>query len=203
MASSDRLWHLICRLGDAYHRCKSVFWYRFFFGALPTTSVIRKPLFIAHPERIFVGDHVTIREGARLEVVLSSNKRNPKITIGSNTNIEQNVHIVCHGNIRIGNRVSITPNCSIVDVTHPYDDVSDPIKVGSRILDEDSFVEIGDGTMLGIGVIVLPNVRIGKNCVIGTSSVVTQDIPDFSVAAGSPARVVRKYDEAQEEWVRA
>lgn len=196
------MWRAVRRLGDAYHKGKTLLWYRWFFGALPSTSVIRKPLLLANPDRIFIGDHVTIREGARLEVVLSSPARNPSITIGSDTNIEQNVHIVCHGRIRIGNRCSITPNCSIVDVTHPYEDISDPVKIGSRILDEDSFVEIGDGTMLGIGVVVLPKVRIGKNCVIGTASVVTSDIPDYSIAAGAPARVVRRYDPEQKQWVR-
>jgi acetyltransferase-like isoleucine patch superfamily enzyme len=172
-----------------------------FFGSLPVTSVIRKPLFLSNPDRIFIGDRVTIREGSRLEVIMVGGLRSPSITIGADTNVEQNVHIVCQGTIRIGARCSITPNCSIVDVTHPYDDITDPVKVGSRLQDADAFVEIGEGTMLGIGVVVLPNVRIGRNCVIGTLSVVTEDIPDFSIAAGAPARVLRQYNHAEKKWV--
>jgi acetyltransferase-like isoleucine patch superfamily enzyme len=56
-------------------------------------------------------------------------------------------------------------------------------------------VVIGDGSWLGHGAVVLPGVTIGKHVVIGANSVVTKDIPDFSVAVGSPARVIRQYDE--------
>ena len=54
---------------------------------------------------------------------------------------------------------------------------------------------IGDGSWLGHGAVVLTGVTIGKHVVIGANSVVTKDIPDFSVAVGSPARVIRQYDE--------
>ena len=57
--------------------------------------------------------------------------------------------------------------------------------------------------MLGIGTVVLPNVRIGKNCVIGANSVVTKDIPPYSVAAGAPARVIKQYDPSTKERARS
>jgi acetyltransferase-like isoleucine patch superfamily enzyme len=47
--------------------------------------------------------------------------------------------------------------------------------------------------MLGIGAVVLPNVRIGQDAVIGANSVVTSDIPPFAIAAGAPAKVLRIY----------
>lgn len=93
--------------------------------------------------------------------------------------------------MKIGSNVSITANCVIVDTEHPFDDVSNPIKVGARISTEPSFVEIGDGCFIGTGVCILPNVRIGEGCVIGSNSVVTKDIPPYSVAMGQPAKVVR------------
>lgn len=52
-------------------------------------------------------------------------------------------------------------------------------------------LEIGDDSWLGAGVIIMPNVKIGKMCVIGAGSVVTRDVPDFSVVVGSPARIIR------------
>ena len=63
-------------------------------------------------------------------------------------------------------------------------------------------VVIGEGTWLGTNVVVVGNVRVGKHCVIGANSVVTKDIPDYSVAAGIPCRVIKRYDFEKEEWVR-
>ena len=94
--------------------------------------------------------------------------------------------------MHIGNNVSITGNCSIVDVTHPFSDVHDSRKIGARILDDDSFVEIGDGTFIGYGAVILPNVRIGANAVIGANSVVAHDVPDYSVASGVPAIIISR-----------
>jgi len=175
----------------AYHVLRSAIFYKFTFGEFGRKSLIIKPILISNPHRIFVGNRVLMRNGARLEVVLDGKTENPLMSIGDNVSIEQNVHIVCHCSVKIGANVSITANCVIVDTEHPFDDVLNPIKVGARISTEPSFVEIGDGCFIGTGVCILPNVRIGEGCVIGSNSVVTKDIPAYSVAMGQPARVVR------------
>lgn len=177
---------------------KSRFYYPAIFAEFGGRSILSKPTLLVLPRHIHIGEDVVIRPGARLEIVRDGTGRTPMLRIGNNTGIEQNVHIVCHHRVVIGNDVSITANCAIVDTTHPFDDIQPTVKVGSLIKDDDAFVEIGDGTFLGFGTIVLPNVRIGKGCVIGAHSVVTRDIPDYSVAAGAPAKVlrpVRKLDE--------
>src|SRR6185312_6255000 len=147
--------------------------------------------------------NVLIRQGVRMEAILSGAHHIPEFRIGNNVNIEQGVHLICHSRLIIGSNVSITAYCAIVDVSHPYLDVQDPVKIGDRILDDDSFVEIGDGTFLGFGSLIMPNVRIGKHCVIGANSVVTKDVPDYAVVAGSPARVTRQYDPEMKEWIVA
>jgi acetyltransferase-like isoleucine patch superfamily enzyme len=179
---------------------KGFFVYRLVFKKFGQGSFIRNPLLILNPACITVGDRVAIRDGIRLEVVFSNSSRNPELVIENDTNIEQNVHIVCQSRIRIGNNVSITANCCIVDVTHPFADVHDLKKIGSRILDEPSFVEIGDGSFIGFGSVILPNVRIGKNAIIGANSVVTHDIPDYCVAGGVPATILKKYNFTKETW---
>lgn len=63
-------------------------------------------------------------------------------------------------------------------------------------------VVIGDGSWLGKNVVVIGNVSIGKNCVIAANSVVTKDVPDYSIAAGIPARVIKRYDFDRKEWVK-
>ena len=62
-------------------------------------------------------------------------------------------------------------------------------------------VRIGEGSWLGENVSVC-GASIGKHCVIGANSVVTKDIPDYCVAVGSPAKVVKKYDSEKKQWVR-
>jgi acetyltransferase-like isoleucine patch superfamily enzyme len=185
-----------------YYRMKGVVLYRRVFAKFGKGSCIRKPMLILNPSYMSVGDRVSIRDGARLEVVLTSDHRVPHLSIGNDTNIEQNVHIVCHSRIHIGNHVSITGYCSVVDVTHPFDNVRDMTKIGARIKDEDSFVEIGDNSFIGYGSVILPNVRIGINVVIGANSVVAGDVPDYSIAAGTPAVVLKQYDWTAKDWVR-
>jgi acetyltransferase-like isoleucine patch superfamily enzyme len=180
---------------------KGVLYYRRIFGSFGRGSRLYKPMLVTNPRFVRIGHDVSIRQGARIEVILTNRRRTPLLLIGNNVNVEQNVHLVCHSKLIIGSDVSITGNCAIVDVTHPYLNVHDSVKIGARILDEDSFVEIGDGSFLGFGTLVMPNVRVGKYCVIGAHSVVTKDVPDYCVAAGNPAKILRRYDEAVGGWL--
>jgi|SRR5580704_6984507 acetyltransferase-like isoleucine patch superfamily enzyme len=189
-------------LSTLYFKAKGIVFYRLVFKQFGRGSCIRKPLLILNSDFISIGERVSIREGARLEVVRSSYRRTPHLVIENDTNIEQNVHIVCHSRVRIGSNVSITGNCSIVDVTHPFSDINDPRKIGARIGDEDSFVEIGDRSFIGFGSVILPNVRIGTHVVIGANSVVTHDVPDYSVAGGVPAVVLKRYDFTKQVWLK-
>jgi len=193
-AKMDYIKHLIARL-------KGVLYYRQIFASFGSNSVIYKPMLIGNPRFIHIGNNVSIRDGARLEAVISDPANPPELRIGDNVNIEQNVHITCHSRVVIGKDVSIAGGCAIVDVTHPYQDVDDPRKIGDRLLLGPSFVEIGDRSLLGFNAIVLPNVRIGTYCIIGAHSLVTRDIPDYSVAVGNPATIQRRYDATIKTWV--
>ncbi|WP_433974526.1 acyltransferase [Tunturiibacter lichenicola] len=188
-------------LKRVFYYFKGILYYRQVFGSFGINSILFKPLLLSNPRFIHIGKNVDIGQGVRMEALITSGKRIPEFRIGDNVNIEQNVHLVCHSRLVIGSDVSITGHCAIVDVTHPYANVDDPIKIGSRILDEDSFVEIGNGSFLGFGTVVMPNVRIGKNCIIGAHSVVTKNVPDYSVIAGNPAKVLRRYDHIAGEWL--
>ena len=97
---------------------------------------------------------------------------------------------MCQSHITIGDRVSITGHCTIVDVTHPIDDPTVG-KIGDAIADLDSFVEIGNDVFIGFGAVILPDVRVGDGAVIGANSVVASDVPARAIVAGVPARVIR------------
>jgi acetyltransferase-like isoleucine patch superfamily enzyme len=188
-------------LKHAFHYLKSQLYYRRVFASFGVNSILFKPLLLNNPRFMHIGNNVAIGQGVRMEALVTNGKRIPELRIGDNVNIEQNVHLICHSRLIIGNDVSITGHCAIVDVTHPYANVNDPVKIGARILDEDSFVEIGKGSFLGFGALVMPNVRIGDYCIVGANSVVTKDVPDYSVVAGNPAKILRHYNSLTGEWL--
>lgn len=109
------------------------------------------------------------------------------ISIGENTFINYGATMLDCGGITIGNHCKIGPNCQLYTPNHPIDYIErrKPIETGKRIT-------IGNDCWLGGGVIVCPGVTIGDCCVIAAGSVVTQDIPPHSLAAGNPATVKRK-----------
>lgn len=162
-------------------------------------SRIISPMLIVNPKNISIGNHVLIRNGVRLEVVDPQN--DVVINIGDNVNIEQNCHIVGRVNINIENDVTITGNCSIVDVVHPYECIDDKTKIGNRISSLKKPVNIGTGSFIGFGSHIAPGVSIGKYCVVGAGSVVTRSIPDYSVVAGVPAKVIKHYSFEENKWV--
>lgn len=179
---------------------KTALYYRQVFGSVGRGCKIYKPLLFVNPRFVHLGDCTMIGPGARIEAILLDENRPPELFIGRNVNIEQNVHIICSSRIVIGDNVSITGHCAIVDTIHPFGDVDDPRKIGDRIDPNPTPVEIGEGTFIGFGSVILPNVKIGRNCVIGANSTVLRDVPDFCVASGNPASIVRRYDFEKKAW---
>ncbi|OFI49237.1 maltose acetyltransferase [Floricoccus tropicus] len=100
--------------------------------------------------------------------------------------------------IRIGNNVMFGPRVSLVTATHPLDE-----GVRNRGLELGYSIEIGDGAWLGANVTVNPGVKIGKNSIIGSGSVVVKDIPDNVIAVGNPARVLRELTEEDKKFWEA
>ena len=80
-----------------------------------------------------------------------------------------------------------------MDTSHSFEQADEYTKIGDLVDDDDAVVEIGDGCWIGTGATILRNVRIGKRSVIGAHSVVCSDIPDGCVAAGVPAKIIRRY----------
>lgn len=107
-----------------------------------------------------------------------------------------------HARIHIGEGSNIQDGCVIhVDEGYPVE-VGDYVTVGHNAILHGC--KIGEGSLIGMGAIVLNGARIGKNCVIGAGALVTQDavIPDGMMALGSPAKVKRALTEAEIEQNR-
>lgn len=108
-------------------------------------------------------------------------------TVGDNFFLNVNCKLMDSGKITIGDNVFIAPNVCIITEEHA-------MEVEQRIagLEYTHPVTIGDNVWICAGVIVLPGVTIGSNCVIGAGSVVTKDIPPNSLAVGNPCKVIRE-----------
>jgi acetyltransferase-like isoleucine patch superfamily enzyme len=179
---------------------KGRLYYRHVFGSFGRGSKLYKPLLLSNPRFMHIGENVHIRPGARLEAILIDPNSPPELRIGNNVNIEQDVHIVFMGKVLIADNVSITGRCSLLGCTHPFLDIHNPVKIGDRLSGVDSVIEIGEGSFIGIGTVIFMNVTLGKHVVIGSNSVVNRNIPDYCVAAGSPAEVVKRYDHTTGSW---
>ena len=166
------------------------------FGAFGDNSVICFPTNTIFNERfIHIGSGTMIGPQVTLSAGMVPGQEcisDPVVAIGDRCLIGQGSGIVGHFEIRIGNDVWTGHNVYITDQNHDYRDVTVPI---SRQSMPERSVTIGDGSWLGYGTVVLPGARIGKHVAIGANSVVSGEIPDYSVAVGSPARVVKQWTE--------
>lgn len=186
----------------AYYRFKARVWYANAFASVGKKAAIYRPLLLSNVRYASLGDRVLIRQGARIELIVTDPGALPKLTIGNDVNIEQNVHIVCGSLIDIQDNVTITGGCGIVDVEHPYEDIHDPVRIGARLRARGNRVVIGEGSFIGFNSIILPNVVIGRHCVVGSHSVVTRDVPDYCVVAGNPAKLIKRYSWQTQTWER-
>jgi acetyltransferase-like isoleucine patch superfamily enzyme len=158
-----------------------------------------KPTTIFNEQYIHVGANTLIGPDISLSAGMVPGQQcitNPVVTIGDRCLIGRGSGIVGHFSIEIGNDVWTGHNVYITDQNHGYEDVTRPISQQSQ---PERAVKIGDGSWLGYGSVVLPGVTIGEHCVIGANSVVTRDVPSFSVAVGVPARVIKQYVDGS--WV--
>jgi acetyltransferase-like isoleucine patch superfamily enzyme len=142
------------------------------------------------------GGQVVLGDGVRLhdDVVTEIGPRG-SLNIGAHTHIQRGCQITAYESaIEIGNRVQIAPYCAFYSYDHGMDR---EIPMSHQPLRSKGPIQVGDDAWLGVGVIVLSGVRIGKGAVVGAGAVVTDDIPESAIVAGVPARVVKMRAEAR------
>lgn len=131
---------------------------------------------------IKLGERTTIREYAQL------NAYSGYIHTGKNVFIGQGTMISGHGGVEIGDNTLIANLCSITSSNHIYCDTSIPL----RFQGETSIgIKIGSNVWIASQVSILDGVSIGDNAVVSSGSVVARDIPEWSVAGGVPARIIK------------
>lgn len=167
------------------------------FGAIGNKSALLSPLQLDSTTSVFLGNGVYINHGAWL---MGNAEKTRTLTIDDGTVIGHFAHIIAMHSIHIGPNVLVADKVFISDCTHEYAEPTIPIiQQPVRLLNP---VSVGEGSWLGENVCIL-GASVGKHCVIGANSVVTKDVPDYCVAAGNPAKVIKKYDTELRTWIKA
>ncbi|MGO8697117.1 MAG: acyltransferase [Limisphaerales bacterium] len=162
---------------------------------------------ISPPFRFYGLNQIVLGQGAQIErdcwiqtIPDDQESNEAKLLIGPHAGIGMGASISAARKVMIGEYVLLARNVYISDNSHAFKNIELPIM--RQGLDRIAPVAIGRKTWLGQNVVVLPGVSIGEHCVIGANSVVNSSIPDFSLAAGAPARVIKRYNEQGGAWER-
>lgn len=143
---------------------------------------------------ISIGNNFTSTKSVRIHAWKNSDDKDRiRIEIGNNVTITDHCYISGINKIRIGNGVLVGSNCFITDNFHGNAERDDlDIAVEKRKIDSKGAVIIGDNVWIGRNTCIMPNIKIGQGAIVGANSIVTHDIPPYSVAAGVPARIISK-----------
>jgi acetyltransferase-like isoleucine patch superfamily enzyme len=136
-------------------------------------------------QRLEVGDGALFEPGVWITMPGAA-----RVRIGEGTFLNRNAMIAAHELVEIGAHCMLANGCFVTDANHRFDDPGRPITWQG--FESKGATRIGDNCWLGANVVVTSGVTIGERCVIGANSVVTRDVEPFSIAAGSPAKVLRR-----------
>ena len=168
--------------------------YRF----LSPQAHIQKLLRVDGKENISIHKDVIIQKMTWIAAMPLTKAEKCHLSIGEGTIIGHFNHIYATGEIEIGKNVLTADKVFISDNQHEFENITNPIL--SQGIKQLSKIKIGDGSWIGENVCIL-GASIGKNTVIGANAVVTRDIPDYCVAVGSPAKIIKTYDFNKKKWV--
>jgi lipopolysaccharide O-acetyltransferase len=172
---------------------------------IPNARLIRFPIDIRGKKNIVFGKHLTTGYYCRLETYsIIPSPTPPHLHIGKCVQINDFVHITATKSVIIGDNVLIASKVFISDSLHGSykgDELdSYPLIPPQKRYLSSSPVFIDENVWIGESVSILPGVRIGKGVIIGSNSVVTKNIPDYCIAAGNPARIIKRYNFNTNHW---
>lgn len=165
------------------------------------------PFFIHHGKRVtirhnnvlsispinpfHIGDHSTIEEYCIIDNMVG------QILIGSHTRIGLRNTLI--GPVQIGNHTILAQNVVVSGLNHIYEDINIPIHLqGVKVKD----IIIEDGVWIAANSTITAGVKIGKHSIVAAGSVVTKDVPPYTIVAGNPAIPIKSYSFEQKKWIR-
>jgi lipopolysaccharide O-acetyltransferase len=168
----------------------------------PGARIVRVPAYVRGARHIRWGANFTTGVGLRLDAFPDSDII--AITIGNDVQVNDYVHIAAIQNVSIGDHSLIASKVFISDHNHGQyaepDSNSHPDTPPAQRPLVSKPVRIGARVWIGEHVCIMPGVTIGDGAIIGAGAVVTNDIPANTIAVGSPARVVKYFETANEMW---
>jgi acetyltransferase-like isoleucine patch superfamily enzyme len=117
------------------------------------------------------------------------------VKIGDRTRIGLGNTII--GPVTIGNDIRLAQNVVLSGLNHKYTDIDIPIHAQGV---STAPIVIEDETWIGANVVIVAGVKIGKHCIVAAGSVVTKNVPSYSVVVGNPARIIKQYDHQTNSW---
>jgi len=178
----------------------SVMWTRLFY---PRAKLICYPVYMRGKRSLSYERGLNIGYGCRFDLL---NPDKTTLKIGKSCEMGDCCHIVAIDSVEIGDNFLAASKVFISDCSHgdygSGDESSKPDDppISRKLISRP--IVIGNNVWVGENVVILAGVHIGDGCVIGANSVVNSDISDNSIAVGSPARVVKKYDTTNKSWIK-
>ena len=186
------------KIKRGYYKLLSRLVYSKVFLSFGKGSKIISPLSIKNAEYITIGMNVTINHGIFMMVEPSNPfVKEPRLSICDGTVIGNFNHIVSLNKVVIGKGVLTADRVYISDNYHGYEDISNPVSV-QQVKSKGETI-IGDGSWIGENCSII-SAKIGRHCIVAANSVVISDIPDYSLAAGAPAKIKKKYNIETKLW---
>lgn len=167
------------------------------FARFGDGSIIVCPSIIRGEEGIYIGNNTTILENSRMQNYFQ-NENYPQITIGDRCYIGFYFSILNASCVTVGDDVLIASHVLITSENHGINPESDTPYMDQPLISKP--VIIGDGCWIGEKAIITPGVTIGKKSIIGAGSIVTRSVPDYCIAVGNPAKVIKKYNFNTHLW---
>jgi acetyltransferase-like isoleucine patch superfamily enzyme len=172
--------NIIRSIRRKYSNTKNVLYTKMFkkYMRIGDGTIITVGTKITNPSKISIGENCTLGTGTRLYTELVSGN----LTIGHNVQVNNNVYLDFSGDLIINDNCLISEETKIYTHSHGYDPRSTPIPQPSII---------GRDVWIGSRAMLMAGVNIGDGAIIAAGSVVTKDVPAYSIVAGNPAKVIK------------
>jgi acetyltransferase-like isoleucine patch superfamily enzyme len=170
-----------------------------FYKKLEFRTYIFKSLRINGRKYISIYKNVRIKKYCWL-IALKIDEIDPELVINEGCAIGDYNHIAAVRKVVFGRNVLTANNVYVSDNLHSYEDIHTPIMF--QPVYYKSEVYIGEGSWIGENACII-GARIGKQCVVAANSVVTEDVPDYCVVAGVPARIIKRYSTVTNKWEKS
>lgn len=176
----------------------------------PGARLVRRPFYIRGKAFMAYGSGFTTGHHCRFDINNDAAEGfslgEKRLVIGKNCKIGDNVHIVASKKVIIGDDCLMASKIFISDTNHG-DYTNEKLMSSPSVAPDDrplytAEVSIGDRVWIGENVVILPGVTIGHGVIIGANSIVNRDIPENCIVAGSPARIIKTWNDETKQWVK-